>query len=141
MRPMVPVASMPSMSTRPPVGSSNPAMTLKMVVLPQPEGPIRLTKRPCGIDSVIGASAWKAPVGVWNVMLTSATQSFGAGSDMHTPREPFAGIPLHQLYRKNQANHHGSSAASADAPHFASASVAALRMGDHRAISALTKLL
>jgi hypothetical protein len=31
--------------TRPPVGSSNPAMMLKMVLLPQPDGPIRLTKR------------------------------------------------------------------------------------------------
>ena len=32
-------------------------MMLKIVLLPQPDGPIRLTKRPCGIDSVIGASA------------------------------------------------------------------------------------
>src|SRR5437763_13043559 len=72
---MVPVASMPSMSTRPPVGSSNPAMMLKMVLLPQPEGPIRLTKRPCGIDSAIGASAWKAPLGVLNAMLTWSTTS------------------------------------------------------------------
>src|SRR4029450_10947653 len=84
---MVPVASIPSISTRPPVGSSNPAIMLKMVLLPQPEGPIRLTKRPCGIDSVTGASAWKTPVGVLNVMLTSATQSFGAEDDMRTPRD------------------------------------------------------
>src|SRR5215467_2874784 len=82
---MVPVASTPSISTRPLVGSSNPAMMLKIVLLPQPDGPIRLTKRPCGIDSVIGASAWKAPVGVLNVMLTSATHSFGAEDDMRTP--------------------------------------------------------
>jgi hypothetical protein len=80
---MVPVASPPSITTRPPVGSSNPAMMLKMVLLPQPDGPIRLTKRPCGIDSVTGASAWKTPVGVLNVMLTSSTQSFGVG--MHAP--------------------------------------------------------
>src|SRR5262245_62404958 len=82
---MVPVASTPSIMTRPPVGSSNPAMMLKMVVLPQPEGPIRLTKRPCGIDSVTGASAWKTPVGVLNVMLTSSTQSFGDEDGMHAP--------------------------------------------------------
>src|SRR6516164_1174496 len=82
---MVPVASTPSISTRPPLGSSSPAMMLKMVLLPQPDGPIRLTKRPCGIDSVTGASAWKAPVGVLNAMLTSATQSFGAENDMRTP--------------------------------------------------------
>jgi hypothetical protein len=47
---MVPVASTPSIITRPPSGSSRPAMMLKMVLLPQPDGPIRLTKRPCGID-------------------------------------------------------------------------------------------
>src|SRR5215472_8754525 len=87
---MVPVASTPSISTRPPLGSSSPAMMLKMVLLPQPDGPIRLTKRPCGIDSVIGASAWKAPVGVLNVMLTSATQSFGAENDMRTPLDRIA---------------------------------------------------
>src|SRR5215831_10023456 len=87
---MVPVASTPSISTRPLVGSSNPAMMLKIVLLPQPDGPIRLTKRPCGIDSVIGASAWKTPVGVLNVMLTSATQSFGAEDDMRTPLDRVA---------------------------------------------------
>src|ERR671930_2446499 len=83
---MVPVASIPSISTRPPVGSSNPAMMLKMVLFPQPDGPIRLTNRPCGIESVTGASAWNAPVGVLNVMLTSATQSLGAEDDMPIPR-------------------------------------------------------
>src|SRR5262245_24909252 len=87
---MVPVASTPSISTRPAVGSSNPAMMLKMVVFPQPDGPIRLTKRPCGIDSVAGASAWKAPVGVLNVLLTSATQSFRAEDDMRTPLDRVA---------------------------------------------------
>ena len=48
-------------------------MMLKIVLLPHPDGPIRLTKRPCGIDSVTGASASKTPVGVLNVMLTSST--------------------------------------------------------------------
>src|SRR5262245_38016365 len=87
---MVPVASTPSISTRPLVGSSNPAVMLEMVLWPQPDGPMRLTKRPCGIDSVTGASAWKAPVGVLNVMLTSATQSFGAEDDMRTPLDRVA---------------------------------------------------
>src|ERR1700736_1084027 len=81
---MVPVAAMPSISTSPAVGSSGPAMILKIVLLPQPEGPIRLTKRPCGIDSVTGASAWKTPAGVLKVMLTLSTRSFGAG-DMNPP--------------------------------------------------------
>ena len=48
-------------------------MMLKMVLLPQPDGPIRLAKRPCGMESVIGASAAKAPAGVRNVMLTLST--------------------------------------------------------------------
>src|SRR5258708_26982825 len=65
-------------------------MMLKMVLLPQPDGPLRLTKRPCGIDSVTGASAWKAPVGVLNVMLTSATHSCGVENDMRTPRNRVA---------------------------------------------------
>src|SRR5712691_11448195 len=78
---MVAVASTPSIITRPPVGSSSPAMMLKIVLLPQPDGPIRLTKRPCGIESVTGASAWKTPVGVLNVMLTCSTPSFGAEDD------------------------------------------------------------
>jgi hypothetical protein len=88
------------MSTRPPVGSSNPAMILKIVLLPHPDGPIRLTNRPCGIESVTGASAWKAPVGVLNVMLTSATQSFGAEDDMRTPRDCVAAgmPPIHDNY-------------------------------------------
>src|SRR5262249_51469631 len=87
---MVPVASTPSISTRPLVGSSNPAMMLKIVLLPQPDGPIRLTKRPCGMDSAIVGSAGKAPVGVLNVMLTSATQSFGAEDARRTPLDRVA---------------------------------------------------
>ena len=59
-------------------------MILKIVLLPQPEGPIRLTKRPCGIDSVTGASAWKTPTGVLKVLLTSSTRSFAA-ADMNPP--------------------------------------------------------
>src|SRR6516164_11403496 len=102
---MVPVASTPSISTRPPLGSSSPAMMLKMVLLPQPDGPIRLTKRPCGIDSVTGASAWKAPVGVLNVMLTSATHSFGAENDMRTPLARVAAFS-DGLYRKSRASSH-----------------------------------
>src|SRR5262249_3358440 len=82
---MVPVASTPSISTRPLVGSSNPAMMLKMVLLPQPDGPIRLTKRPCGIDSVIGARVWTPPGGVWNVLAPAATQSLGAEDDIPPP--------------------------------------------------------
>src|SRR6188474_1965920 len=90
---MVPVASTPSIITRPALGSSSPAMILKIVLLPQPDGPIRLTNRPCGIVSVTGASAWKEPVGVLNVMLTSSTQSFGAEDGMHTPPRQWHDFP------------------------------------------------
>src|SRR5437879_7751975 len=82
---MVPVESTPSISTRPLVGSSKPAMMLKMVLLPQPDGPMRLTKRPCGMESVMGASAAKPPDGLGNVMLTFSTSSFAPVDDMHAP--------------------------------------------------------
>src|SRR5262249_2445915 len=103
---MVPVASAPSISTAPPVGSSNPAMMLKIVLLPQPDGPIRLTKRPVAIDSVIGASAWNAPPGVAKAMLTSSTSSFGSG--MRAPARPVRHkVPtLLRLYRKCRASSH-----------------------------------
>src|SRR6202011_17116 len=76
----------------------------------QPDGPIRLTKRPAGIDSVTGASAWNAPAGVLNVMVTSSTQSFGGGGGMHPPADRaesrwFPSPP--GLYRKPRASGHG----------------------------------
>src|SRR5580704_2017287 len=72
---MVPVASTPSITTRPSLGSCNPATMLKMVLLPQPDGPIRLTNEPCGTARLTWSSAWKAPDGVWNLMLRSSIQS------------------------------------------------------------------
>src|SRR5712692_1784585 len=84
---MVAVASTPSIRTRPPVGSSKPAMILKIVLLPHPDGPIRLAKRPCGMETVMGASAAKAPAGVRNVMLTLSTWSFGTEKDMRIPAD------------------------------------------------------
>src|SRR4051812_21969629 len=111
---MVPVASTPSINTRPPVGSSNPAMMLKIVLLPQPEGPIRLTKRPCGIERVIGASAWKEPLGVLNAMLTWSTTSLavedlGAEAMRAPSAVPPHGVPPPpgELYYKKRASHHG----------------------------------
>ena len=67
---MVPVASSPSISTRPSVGCSRPAMMLNSVLLPQPDGPTRLTKRPLSIDRLIGATARNVPPGVVNAMPT-----------------------------------------------------------------------
>ena len=87
---------------------------LKIVLLPQPDGPIRLTKRPCGIDSVTGASAWKTPLGVLNAMLTWSTASLSGGrscgcapGDMHAPSAvPQHGVPPSpcELYYKKRAS-------------------------------------
>src|SRR5262244_1026042 len=126
---MVPVALTPSIITRPAVGSSSPAMMLKIVLLPQPEGPIRLTKRPCGIASVTGASASKTPAGlldvtlVLNVIPTSSTQSFGAGYDMHSrhpwrcteiPPDPEARLAKAVPARKGRCTGDGSSSQRTD---------------------------
>ena len=43
---------------------------LKIVLLPQPDGPIRLTNCPGVMESVTGASAWNGPDGALNVILT-----------------------------------------------------------------------
>ena len=58
------------MKTLPPVGCSKPAMILNNVLLPQPDGPIRLTNFPGVMESVTGASAWNGPDGALNVILT-----------------------------------------------------------------------
>src|SRR5262245_9623507 len=119
---MVPVASAPSIRTRPVVGSSNPAMMLKIVLLPQPDGPIRLTKQPCGIASVTGASAWNTPAGFLDVMSVlndmptlstqslGSTQSFGAGYGIAHSRHPWRRTeipPDPGLARKSRAKEHG----------------------------------
>ena len=64
-------------------------MMLKMVLLPQPDGPIRLTKRPCGIASVTRRERMEdaATRRVLNLMLTSSTQSFGVEDGMRTPAD------------------------------------------------------
>src|SRR5262249_3861458 len=86
---MVPVASSPSIMTRPSVGSCSPAAMLKIVLLPQPDGPIRLTKRPEGTASVTSASAANAPTDVANVMLMPSMRSFVGDAKAHLrPRQP-----------------------------------------------------
>ena len=72
---------------------------LKMVLLPQPDGPIRLTKRPAGTASVTSASAVKTPDGASNIMLTPSMRSFvgeaKAASDYTnlTPRSSANSVP------------------------------------------------
>src|SRR2546430_1068030 len=86
---MVPVASSPSIMTRPAVGSCSPATMLKIVLLPQPDGPIRLTNRPDGTVSETCASASNAPAGVANAMLTSSSRTFVGEAKAHLhPRQP-----------------------------------------------------
>ena len=111
---MVPVASTPSMITRPPVGSSSPAMMLKIVLLPQPEGPIRLTKRPCGIVSVTGASAWNMPaeflevIGLERHADVVDAKLRGRGRHAHSLTRATHGIlPDPGPSRKSRASEHG----------------------------------
>src|SRR5579862_9795753 len=97
---MVPVASAPSISTRPVVGSKRPATMLKIVLLPQPEGPIRLTNRPGATESVTGASAWNTPAGDLNDLLMFSTRSFGAEAidRLHGPCRRGFRYPIPPLY-------------------------------------------
>src|ERR1700722_18986230 len=99
------------MSTRPLVGSKSPAMMLKSVLLPQPDGPIRLTKRPWGIVRLTGASASKTPLGVLNRIPTSSRWSF-AGPNMTLPVAfsetlPRAENPARSMPPKNAGRHCG----------------------------------
>ncbi len=52
-----PVTGLPSISTCPVVGSSNPAMIRSSVDLPQPDAPIMQTNSPFEIVTSTGASA------------------------------------------------------------------------------------
>src|SRR5258706_9649919 len=54
---------------------------LKIVLFPQPDGPIRLTNWPGATESVTWASAWNEPAGVAKAMLTSSIRSL-AGETM-----------------------------------------------------------
>src|SRR5688572_11293032 len=47
--------------TRPAVGSSRPATIRNVVVLPQPEGPRRAKKEPCGTVRERSSTATKSP--------------------------------------------------------------------------------
>src|SRR5688572_19250226 len=56
-----PVMSSPSSAIVPEDGSSNPAIILSSVVLPQPDGPSRQTKVPCGTERLRLSTAVKLP--------------------------------------------------------------------------------
>ena len=53
--------SWPSSSTRPDVGSSNPAIIRSVVVFPQPDGPSREKNPPAGISRSIESTATNDP--------------------------------------------------------------------------------
>ncbi|MCY1306691.1 hypothetical protein D9M70_565640 [compost metagenome] len=55
------VMSSPSSRIAPPVGRSRPAIILRSVVLPQPEGPSMQTKVPCGTVRSTLLTALKVP--------------------------------------------------------------------------------
>jgi len=82
--------------TLPALARSSPAMIFKMS-LAAARRPDQLTKRPCGIDKVIGRQRWKTPVVVLERLLTSSTQSFGAedGCALRAPVARFSPVPGH----------------------------------------------
>ena len=53
---LMPVTRVPATSMVPLSGSSSPPIMLSRVVLPQPEVPVRATKRPLAIDIVKSAN-------------------------------------------------------------------------------------
>ena len=57
----MPVTSLPSMTTRPEVGASNPATIRSAVVFPQPEGPSSERNSPVSSATSISSIAVKSP--------------------------------------------------------------------------------
>ena len=72
---------MPFTDSRPPVGVSSPATQRRKVVLPQPEGPMKLTNSPLPMARSTPCSAVTGPSAVWNVRSSaSALMTAAAGS-------------------------------------------------------------
>src|SRR5262250_1685016 len=61
------------MTMRPSVTGTSPAISPSSVVLPQPEGPTRLTNRPASTRKLTSRTAVKSPVGVSNVRVTRSS--------------------------------------------------------------------
>ena len=74
-----PVTSSPAISTRPAVGRSTPATTLKRVVLPAPFGPMSPVIEPSAIDSEAPSTARNPPKRLWRSR-TSIIDSPSAGA-------------------------------------------------------------
>ena len=55
------VMSLPSSSTTPALGATKPAMVIRMVVLPLPDGPSSVRKAPRGTLSETASTAVKRP--------------------------------------------------------------------------------
>src|SRR4028119_1828959 len=78
-----PVMSRPPKRMRPEVGVSSPAMILRAVDLPQPEGPTSEMNSPSATSRLISCSAWTAPVGPRNSLCRRSMRTFAIGSALH----------------------------------------------------------
>src|SRR3954452_14036334 len=79
----MPVTGRPSTSTLPLLGGMRPETTLRIVDLPQPEGPTMVTIEPSGTSKVKSRTATTGSRSRGrNTMPTSARRIFAGGSDM-----------------------------------------------------------
>src|SRR5580765_6315435 len=85
-----PCTGSPSMRTSPAVGVMKPAITFRMVDLPQPDGPSRHTNSPSPTERLMSSSTLMLPPSRWNTMSMPLAQSLafraGALSGIVRPR-------------------------------------------------------
>jgi hypothetical protein len=68
-----PVTARSPSTMRPSDTGTSPAIIPSRVVLPHPDGPTRLTKRPAATRKLTSRTAVKSPAGVPNVRVTRST--------------------------------------------------------------------
>ena len=73
-----PVTGRSPSTTRPWDNGMSPAINPSSVVLPHPDGPTRLTKRPAATRKLTSSTAVKSPVAVSNVRVTRSTTIIGS---------------------------------------------------------------
>ena len=76
------VTSSPPIRMRPEVGISSPAIILRLVVLPQPEGPSRQTNSPSPISNLRSLAAVTAP----KVLVTSRNSTDAMRQPLMPPK-------------------------------------------------------
>src|SRR6266404_4869964 len=73
-----PVTGRSPSTTRPWDNGMSPAISPSSVVLPHPDGPTRLTKRPAATRKLTSSTAVNSPAGVSNVRVTRSTTIIGS---------------------------------------------------------------